>query len=249
MGPEGRCWQHTHPSAWSRLLCGRVSRRRPCRGGTRRCCSAGRARCHLQQRAEGGCGLGVLAAEPPRLCQPPGSRWRAGRERVAWARGRICCWEPQPRAQERSWGTKPCRAGWDPPEPPQNPLLTLDEGRGGGPIALHLPAGAAAAGLRGHPLPLQHVGGHRGPGCLPVHPEASFTCGYGPEPSQGLTCVGTATGLRAEGSSPALLPAAESPPCPCVLPGSLVGSLFGNPAGAHPPLGAAATLETPPKPL
>lgn len=124
-----------------------------------------------------------------------------------------------------------------PLKPPRNPLLTLDEGRGGGPIALHLPAGAAVAGLRGHPLPLQHVGGHRGPGCLPVHPEASFTCGYGPEPSQGLTCVGTAMGLRAEGSSPALLPAAESPPCPCTLPGSLVGIPFGSPAGAHPPWG------------
>lgn len=115
VGPEGRCWQHTHPSAWSRLLCGWASRRHPCRGGTPRCCSAGRARCHLQRRAEGGCGLGVLPAEPPRLCQPPGSRWRAGREYVVWTQGRICCWEPPAMGTGETLGHKTLQSWLGPP--------------------------------------------------------------------------------------------------------------------------------------
>lgn len=85
------------------------------------------------------------------------------------------------------------------------PRLTLDEGRGGSPITLHLPAGAAATGLRGHPLPLQDVRGHWDPRWLPVHPEAVLTPGHSPEPSQGLTCVGTTSRDDGRGEHPCCL--------------------------------------------
>lgn len=94
--------------------------------------------------------------------------------------------------------------------PPAAPF-TMDEGCGGGPVTLHLPAGAAGAGLHGHPLPLQDVGGWWGRGGLPAHPEAALTPRHSMEPSQGLTCMGTSNcslpvthAGRADGAAPSL---------------------------------------------
>lgn len=97
---------------------------------------------------------------------------------------------------------------------PRQPSLTLDKGCGGCPVTLHLPARAAVPRLCCHPLPFQDVGDHWGQRCLPVHPEAALAPWHGPEPGQGLTCMGQAAGMMGEGStsptSPPMHPGLES---------------------------------------
>lgn len=124
--------------------------------------------------------------------------------------------------------------------PPAAPRLTLDEGCGGVPVTLHLPAGAAAARLRGHSLPLQDVGGHRGRRGLPVHPEAALAPGHGPEPGQGLTCMGTTRQDDRRAEHPCHI-TPRCPPSPCPEPALLLalavrptGSLCRSPPAAHP---------------
>lgn len=163
------------------------------------------------QRKEGGCGVGL------------GQRLVLGH-----SGGVPAPWYTPPAQPPRRTGT------------PSSPRLTPDEGCGGSSVTLHLPAGAAAAGLRGHPLPLQDVGGCWGRWCLPAYPEAALTPGHGPEPGQGLTCMGTTSRDDGRGEHPYCIaplcpPAsAQAPALPLALAVHPVGSLLGSPPVTHP---------------